>query len=77
MNAPQSVVDKSARSVLNLYSLSHIEAILGRSRLELRDLAANALGYYQPFPLRKKERPFARYTKPSKRRLIDNPVGPV
>jgi RNA-directed DNA polymerase len=62
---------------LNLYSLSHLEVLLGRSRAELRDLARHAVRYYEPFQLRRRDRPFARKCGPPKKRLIDNPIGPL
>lgn len=62
---------------LDLYSLRHLEILLGRSRAELKDLAESAVRYYKPFRQRPKERPFARKFKPPKKRWIDNPVDPL
>jgi RNA-directed DNA polymerase len=62
---------------LDLYSLRRLEILLGRSRAELKDLASKATHYYKPFPLRPKERKFARKVEPAKKRWIDNPVDPL
>ena len=62
---------------LDLYSLRHVEALLSRSRIELGDLSEHAVRYYDPFPLREKERPFARRSTPAKKRFIDNPIDPL
>jgi RNA-directed DNA polymerase len=62
---------------LDLYSLRHLEALLGRTRAELEELAKHAVRYYKPFLLKKRERPFARKSSPPKKRLIDNPIDPL
>jgi RNA-directed DNA polymerase len=77
VNSPRSAAGVNVPTSLNLYSLSYVEVLLGHSRVELTDLARHAVRYYKPFPLRKRERPFAQKTEPSKRRLIDNPIGPL
>lgn len=60
-----------------MYSLHHLEALLGHSRVELEDLAKHAVRYYKPFPLKRKEHPFSRNTQPAKKRSIDNPINPL
>jgi RNA-directed DNA polymerase len=75
MNPSQSGASEVAR--LDLYSLRHLEVLLGHSRSELHDLAKHGVRYYAPFVYRKKERPFSRKVVPTKRRWIDNPVGPL
>src|SRR5205807_3211683 len=62
---------------LDLYSMRWLEFLLGRSRLELRDLASKAIRYYAPFPLRPKARWFAQKVEPPKKRWIDRPVDPL
>ena len=74
--SPSSSAAKEAAS-LDLYSLHYLEALLGHSRSELRDLAEHGVRYYAPFPHQRKERPFARSVKSTKRRWIDNPIGPL
>jgi RNA-directed DNA polymerase len=74
--SPSSSAAKEAAS-LDLYSLHYLEALLGHSRSELRDLAEHGVRYYDPFPHQRKERPFARSVKSTKRRWIDNPIGPL
>lgn len=68
---------RASAASLDLYSLRHLEVLLGRSRGELKDLAAHAVRYYRPFPLTGKERPFARKVIVRKKRWIDNPVDPL
>src|ERR1700747_1919169 len=62
---------------LDVYSTRHLEILLGRSRAELEDLALSSIHYYKPFPLRPRERWFAKKIKPPKKRWIDNPVDPL
>ena len=64
-------------SSLDLYSARQLEILLGRSRAELEDLASNAVRFYQPFPLRPRQRRFARKIEPPKKRWIDHPVDPL
>src|ERR1700687_2868435 len=77
MNPLQSGASVSIPTRLDLCSLHHLEALLGRSRAELEDLAKHAVRYYKPFRLKKKERPFSRKTAPVKTRSIDNPINPL
>jgi RNA-directed DNA polymerase len=77
MNRAANEVSANAPTPLDLNSVRHLETILGRSRSELKDLAKYAVRYYKPFPLRVKERPFARIIALPKKRLIDNPVDPL
>jgi len=58
MNRPQSDASVRAPTPLDLYSLHHLEALLGHSRVELEDLAKYATRFYKPFPLKRKEHPF-------------------
>lgn len=64
-------------TTLDLYSMRQIELLLGRSRLELIDLASKAIHFYKPFPLKNKPRKFAKKLDPVKKRWIDNPVDPL
>jgi len=57
--------------------MRQLEVLLGRSRLELRDLAANAIHFYKPFPLKTAPRRFAKKIEPIKKRWIDNPIDPL
>lgn len=75
MNPPPGASNGSCS--LDLYSARQLEILLGRSRTELKDLASNAIRYYEPFPLRPKERRFAKKTEPRKKRWIDHPVDPL
>ena len=77
MNPPQNEASESFPTRLDIYSLSHLEALLGRSRAELADLAKHAVRYYKPFQLGKKERPFAKKPTSGRKRLIDNPIDPL
>lgn len=77
MNRPQSDASVRAPTPLDLYSLHHLEALLGHSRVELEDLAKYATRFYKPFPLKRKEHPFSRKTQPAKKRSIDNPINPL
>ncbi len=54
-----------------------LELLLGRSRAEMKDLARNATRYYEPFPLKPKQRWFARKVKATKKRWIDHPIDPL
>jgi RNA-directed DNA polymerase len=74
---PEERSNEKLLSALDLYSLSYLEALLGRSRAELKDLARHAVRYYDPFSHKKRDRPFSHKTAPSKKRLIDNPIGPL
>lgn len=62
---------------LDLYSMAHLEFLLGRTRQELGDLASNGIRYYAPFPLKPKQRWFARNVGPAKKRWIDHPIDPL
>lgn len=64
-------------STLDLYSMRQLEHLLGRSRAELDHLSLNAVRFYEPFPLRSKQRWFAREVRPPKKRWIDHPVDPL
>ena len=75
MNPLLSAASEATR--LNLYSMRHLEVLLGHSRSELQDLAKHGVRYYSPFVYHRKERPFAQNAKPTKHRWIDNPVGPL
>jgi RNA-directed DNA polymerase len=75
MNPSPSAAKRAAR--LDLYSLRHLEVLLGHSRSELQDLAKHGIRYYDPFPHHRKERPFAKSVKSAKQRWIDNPTGPL
>lgn len=77
MNLPQSDASVRAPTPLDLYSLHHLEALLGHSRVELEDLAKHATRFYKPFPLKRKEHPFSRKTRPARKRSIDNPINPL
>lgn len=66
-----------ASAALDLYSMRHLEILLGRSRVELRDLASKAIHFYKPFPLKTKPRKFAKKEEPVKTRWIDNPIDPL
>jgi hypothetical protein len=48
---------------------------LGISRATLESAAVDAENSYAPFPKQPKTRPFQKKFKPSKERIIDNPVG--
>jgi len=67
----------NAGATLDLYSLAYVEALLGRSRGELKDLAHHATRYYKPFLWKPKERWFAKREEPPKKRWIDNPIDPL
>lgn len=67
--------DESAK--LDLYSMRHLEVLLGRPRAELKDLASKAIHFYKPFRLKTKPRKFAMTVEPVKKRWIDNPTGPL
>jgi hypothetical protein len=55
-----------------------LEAILGRSRAELRDLASHGIKYYKPFLQIPRQRAFAKKIEPPrKKRWIDNPIDPL
>jgi RNA-directed DNA polymerase len=60
---------------LDLYSLNKLEALLGFSRDEIRQVANHAGTYYNPFPKKDRIRPFQKQFKPPKKRIIDNPTG--
>lgn len=60
---------------LDLYSLPKLEYLLGFSRQQLRAVAARAGAHYKPFPKKDKVRPFQKKSKPTKKRVIDNPTG--
>jgi RNA-directed DNA polymerase len=77
MVSTQNETSENVPTPLDLYSLSQLEALLGRSREELTDLAKHAVRYYKPFILKKKQRPFAQKIVPAKKRFIDNPVDPL
>ena len=77
MDTPPSEARPNVPATLDLYSLRHLEALLGRSRAELEELAKHAVRYYKPFLLKKRERPFAQNSAPAKKRLIDNPIDPL
>jgi len=77
MNRPQSDASVRTPTPLDLYSLHHLEALLGHSRVELEDLAKHATRFYKPFPLKRKEHLFSRKTQPAKKRSIDNPINPL
>jgi hypothetical protein len=62
---------------LNLYSLRHLELLLGMKRQELRAVASRAGRYYAPFPKSTPEFPFPKKLSPKKIRLIDNPLEPL
>jgi RNA-directed DNA polymerase len=67
----------NATGALDLYSLSYLEVLLGRTRTELKDLARHAVRYYKPFPWKPKPRPFAKKTETAKKRWIDHPIDPL
>ena len=58
---------------LDLVSLSRLESILGINRDVLRSLASRAGKLYEPFPQKKRVRPFQRQAVSLKIRKIDNP----
>lgn len=63
---------------LDLYSLRHLETILGMSREELKSLASNAGRHYSPFSKNTPPRPFPKkLIQQRKTRLIDNPIEPL
>jgi len=62
---------------LSITSVRHLEFILGISRTTLESVASRADTYYDPFPKEPKTRPFQKIFKPTKERLIDNPVDPL
>lgn len=69
--------EKVGVAPLDLYSLRHLGVLLGKTWPELVQLAQTAGRYYDPFTKGKGTRPFCRKTKPSKLRLIDNPLEPL
>jgi RNA-directed DNA polymerase len=75
VTAPPNPVD--VKESLDIYSIRRLEFLLGRSRAELKDLARNAIRYYEPFLLKPKQRWFAKKIKPPKKRWIDHPVDPL
>jgi RNA-directed DNA polymerase len=77
MDTPPSDARPNVPATLDLYSLRHLEALLGRSRAELEELAKHAVRYYRPFLLKRKEQPFAQKSALAKKRLIDNPIDPL
>jgi RNA-directed DNA polymerase len=77
MSLRQSESNPSVPTRLDLYSLCHLEALLGHSRGELEDLAKHAVRYYRPFPLSRRKRPFSRDRTPPRKRWIDNPIDPL
>lgn len=74
-NTPSDDEEKLLASALELYSMSKLEAVLGKSRELLKSLAGHAGALYKPFPKRDRARPFAKKAQASKRkpRIIDNP----
>lgn len=63
---------------LDLYSLRHLETILGISRDELKNLASHAGRYYSPFSKNTPPQPFPKKLPTQRKiRLIDNPVEPL
>jgi RNA-directed DNA polymerase len=76
---PQERSEKlvSVPKPLNLFSVSHLQAILGHSFVELDDLSSHAVKYYSPFHLREKPRPFSKNAGSKKVRFIDRPVDPL
>jgi hypothetical protein len=75
--SPSQGGENGGPTPLDLYSLRHLEALLGHTRIELGDLAKRAVHYYEPFPFRKPSRPFSRKQASGKKRWIDNPVDPL
>jgi RNA-directed DNA polymerase len=67
----------NASDSLDIYSTRRLEFLLGRSRVELHDLASKAVRYYEPFPLKPKQRRFAKKVAPQKKRWIDHAVDPL
>jgi RNA-directed DNA polymerase len=59
---------------LDLVSFSRLEALLGIDRTILRSLASSAGALYDPFPQKKRIRPFQKKAVSSKIRKIDNPL---
>jgi hypothetical protein len=57
------------------YSLARLEGLLRTGREHLADLANYAGARYKPFPKKERTRPFAKKTKPPRKkpRIIDNP----
>lgn len=76
LNTPADDQEELLANVLELYSMSKLEALLGTSREHLRFLASQAGALYKPFPKRDRTRPFAKKAKTSKKkpRTIDNPL---
>jgi RNA-directed DNA polymerase len=74
--ALQEKVGESVRALtpLNLFSVSHLQALVGHSFAELLDLSTHAVKYFSPFVLKPKPRPFARKVESKKPRLIDRPI---
>ncbi len=76
---PPSVEETSPKDpslgALDLFSLNKLEAFLGFSRDEIRQVANHAGAYYKPFPKKDRNRPFQKKFKPPKTRIIDNPTG--
>ena len=62
---------------LSITSVRHLEFYLGISRTTLESVATHAETYDDPFPKTPKTRPFQKIFKPTKERLIDNPVDPL
>jgi len=77
MSLPPKNEGRIDLTLLDLYSLRHLEALLGRTRVELEDIARHAVRHYRPFPLRSEARPFSRKPARQKKRWIDNPVDPL
>lgn len=62
---------------LDLYSVRHLEGLLGHTSVELESLTRQAVRFYRPFPLKREPRPFSRTPASPKRRWIDNPIDPL
>jgi hypothetical protein len=76
LNTPSDDQEELLASVLELYSMSELEALLGNSREHLEFLAGHAGALYKPFQKRDRARPFAKKTRALKKkpRIIDNPL---
>lgn len=74
---PQEKSEAGVLQPLDLFSISHLEAILGHSFIELHDISSHAVKYYSPFALERKSRAAAKKIEHKKSRLIDKPVDPL
>lgn len=70
-------VARAGKETVDLFSFRELEVCLGVTRHEIRIIASTAGKFYDPFPKKKKLRPFPRNLKVHKVRIIDNPIEPL